>query len=94
MEGKELSFEWNTHKEAINLYKHGVDFSTAALVFKDPDRKMFVDSRHSQQEERLFCLGRVKGRILTVRFLYRQGKIRIIGAGYWRKGEFYYDQKN
>ena len=43
-------------------------------------------------EERLFCLGRVRGKVLTVRFTYREGRIRIYGAGYWRKGRYHYDQ--
>lgn len=32
--------------------------------------------------------------ILTVRFIYRENKIRIIGAGYWRKGKKTYEEKN
>ncbi|MGB4520668.1 MAG: BrnT family toxin [Candidatus Omnitrophota bacterium] len=45
-------------------------------------------------EERFFCIGKVEGKILTVRFIYRGGKIRIFGAGYWRKGERYYEKKD
>lgn len=33
------------------------------------------------------------GGILTVRFTYREGVIRIIGAGYWQKGKVTYDQE-
>jgi len=32
--------------------------------------------------------------VLTVRFTYRDGIIRIIGAGYWRKGKTVYEQEN
>lgn len=32
--------------------------------------------------------------VLTVRFTYRQQTIRIIGAGYWRKGKAIYEQQN
>lgn len=87
------SFEWDLYKESLNIQKHGVDFTTAAYAFKDSDRKIFVDENHNQNEPRLFCIARVNGRILTVRFVYRQGIIRIIGAGYWRKGAKYYDQE-
>jgi len=52
------------------------------LTFQDPRRKVFIDSKHSQSEERYFCIGKVAGRILTVRFVYRGEMIRIIGAGY------------
>jgi uncharacterized protein len=88
------SFIWDKDKEKINMSKHGVDFTLAAQAFKDLNRKIFIDEEHSQQEERYFCIGKVKSRIITVRFLYRNNKIRIIGAGYWRKGRKYYDQKS
>jgi predicted RNA binding protein YcfA (HicA-like mRNA interferase family) len=32
--------------------------------------------------------------ILTVRFTYRKNKIRIIGAGYWRKGKEIYEKSH
>jgi len=86
------SFIWDHEKEFLNIAKHGVDFLTAARAFKDPVRKIYADSKHSKKEERLFCIGKVDDKILTVRFTYRSGKIRIIGAGYWRKGEKYYEE--
>ena len=86
------SFVWDTKKEAANIRKHGVDFETAAKAFKDPGRKIYTDEGHGRAEERLFCLGKVTGRVLTVRFTYREGHIRIYGAGYWRKGRRYYEQ--
>ena len=88
------SFVWDAKKEAANIRKHGVDFETAARVFKDPDRKIYTDELHGQPEERLFCLGTVRGRVLTVRFTYREGRIKIYGAGYWRKGRRYYETKD
>jgi uncharacterized protein len=32
--------------------------------------------------------------ILTVRFTYQDEVIRIIGAGYWRKGKRIYEEEN
>ncbi|MDD5347015.1 MAG: BrnT family toxin [Candidatus Omnitrophica bacterium] len=87
------SFIWDGEKEAANIRKHGVDFSVAAEAFKDPARIILHDEEHSSQEERLYCIGRVEGRILTVRFTIREGVIRIFGAGYWRKGEKRYEKK-
>lgn len=87
------SFVWDYDKELANIDKHGVNFVKAANAFKDNGRKIYIDSRHSKKEERFFCIGKVDGRVLTVRFTYRSGKIRIIGAGYWRKGERYYYEK-
>jgi hypothetical protein len=31
---------------------------------------------------------------MTVRFTYRNGNIRIIGAGYWRKGKEIYEREH
>jgi uncharacterized protein len=87
------SFIWDSRKEKINIAKHGVGFLLASKVFVDTDRIVFVDEKHSDNEERLFCIGKVKNRILTVRFTCRAGKIRILGAGYWRKGRKYYEKK-
>ena len=86
------SFVWDVKKASDNVRKHGVDFETAVRVFKDPGRKIYIDERHSESEERLFCLGKVSGKVLTVRFTYREGRIRIYGAGYWRQGRRYYEQ--
>lgn len=91
---KELSsFIWDFEKESDNIHKHGIDFIMAAKAFKDPKRKIYTDSKHSKKEERFFCIGKVEGKILTVRFTYRGAKIRIFGAGYWRKGGRYYEKR-
>ena len=87
------SFVWDAKKEEANIRKHGVDFETAARAFKDPARKIFADERHGRMEDRLFCIGKVEGEILTVRFLYRDDKVRIFGAGSWRKGRRYYESQ-
>jgi uncharacterized DUF497 family protein len=86
------SFVWDVKKEAANVRKHQVDFETAARAFKDLHRKIYSDEGHGETEERLFCIGKVAGKVLTVRFTYREGKVRIYGAGYWRKGRRYYEQ--
>jgi uncharacterized DUF497 family protein len=91
-----VKFEWDAWKSITNELKHGVSFEIAAIVFADPSRRVFKDERHSIAETRWYCLGRVEGRVLTVRFIYRRQVIRIIGAGYWRKGRKLYEegQKN
>ena len=88
------SFIWDTEKELDNIQKHNVDFITACKVFKDQKRKIYTDSKHSKEEERFFCIGKVENKVLTVRFTYRSQKIRIFGAGYWRKGEIYYERED
>lgn len=88
------SFIWDEEKELNNIQKHGVDFIAAAKAFKDPNRKIYVDSKHTGEEERFFCIGMVEEKILTVRFTYRQRRIRIYGAGHWRRGAGYYEKEN
>jgi hypothetical protein len=78
----------------INIRKHRIDFATAAKAFMDSKRKLFIDSKHSKNEPRYFCVGKAANRIITVRFTYRSNKIRIIGAGCWRKGIRNYEEKN
>jgi uncharacterized protein len=80
------SFEWDIEKDLENQDKHGVWFAQAQYAFADPRRVIAEDLSHSQTEKRYYCFGTVEGGILTVRFTYRRGTIRIFGAGYWRKG--------
>ncbi len=87
-------FEWDQNKNAENQEKHGVAFSLAQYAFADPHRVIAEDLAHSEDETRYFCFGEVEGGILTVRFIYRGGVIRIIGAGYWRKGKKIYEREN
>jgi uncharacterized DUF497 family protein len=87
-------FEWDSVKEKQNLKKHGVSFALAQLAFLDHNRVILEDLEHSDDEKRYYCLGRVAGGIMTVRFTYRENKIRIIGAGYWRKGKKIYEKEN
>jgi len=88
------SFEWDPEKDLINQAKHGVSFSEAQYAFADPQRVIAQDLSHSQSEKRYYCFGKVGGGVMTVRFTYRRGVIRIIGAGYWRKGKKIYEREN
>ena len=87
-------FEWDLRKEQLNLTKHGVGFAEAQAAFLDPLRVIAVDEGHSRKEPRLFCIGRSHRGIVTVRFTQRGDHIRIIGAGYWRKGRQLYEKTN
>jgi len=87
-------FEWDEKKNIANVEKHGVSFEEATKVFDDPDRMTLFDEGHSQIEDRYFCIGNVSGGVLTVRFVIRDTKIRIIGAGYWRGGKKRYEERH
>jgi uncharacterized protein len=88
------NFEWDENKNDLNEQKHGVSFYLAQLAFLDENRIIVRDNEHSLEEERFFCIGKVDEEIITVRFTYRQKKIRIFGAGYWRKGKKLYEKQN
>ena len=88
------SFEWDEKKNDENVKKHGVNFQTAQYAFIDSKRIIAEDLTHSNLEKRYYCFGKVKGGVLTVRFTYRTSKIRIIGAGFWRKGKSIYEKEN
>jgi len=90
----EPSFEWDDAKDRINRVKHGVPFVMAQMAFFDPRRVIAEDLAHSGDEPRYFCFGKVGDGIMTVRFTYRAGRIRIFGAAYWRKGKSTYEQQN
>jgi uncharacterized DUF497 family protein len=89
----EVSFEWDRQKDTENQRKHGVSFTAAQAAFLDPGRVLASDSTHSGAEPRFYCFGRVADGILTVRFTHRGQIIRIIGAGYWRKGKRIYEAR-
>ncbi|WP_413437436.1 BrnT family toxin [Sulfuriferula sp. GW1] len=91
---KKTRFEWDADKDAENQSKHGVSLSLAQHAFSDHNRVIAEDLAHSKSEQRYFCFGEVDGGILTVRFTYRGGVIRIFGAGYWRKGKTIYEHEN
>lgn len=76
-----MEFEWDEDKEQINIKKHGIDFSTAALVFGDNNRIEKYDGVHSDDEDRYITIGSI-GNMVVVMVVYteRSGAIRIISA--------------
>lgn len=90
------SFEWDDTKDGENQLKHGVSFAEAQFAFLDKNRIIAEDLGHSDKEKRYYCFGydHLSEGILTVRLTYRKNRIRIFGAGYWRKGKKIYEQEN
>jgi hypothetical protein len=89
-----VRFEWDSAKDFENFVKHGVSFFEAQAAFADERRVVVEDVAHSVGEPRYYCLGRVAKGILTVRFTVRSDVVRIIGAGFWRKGKAIYEREN
>ena len=88
-----MTFEWDEIKNQENIIKHGVSFETAQEAFFDIERIIIKDVKHSDNEDRFFCIGDDGNGIITVRFTIRDKNIRIFGAGYWREGRYRYEQK-
>lgn len=87
-------FEWDEDKNKQNQLKHGLPFEIAQYAFSDPKRIIAEDLSHRGRENRYYCFGKVGGGVITVRFTYRGGVIRIFGGGYWRKGSNIYEKEN
>jgi len=78
-----LHFDWDAHKAATNLHKHGVSFEEARTVFFDEDALLRPDEDHSDEEDRFLLLGLSNRlRILIVCHCYREEDeiIRVISA--------------
>jgi uncharacterized protein len=71
-----------------------VAFADAQLAFLDPAGVIAKDLSHSKGEARFYCFGETGGGVLTVRFTYRGGVIRIVGAGHWRRGKKIYEAQS
>lgn len=61
-------------------------------VFADPKRLIVPNQFHSSKEDRFYAIGHDGLGVLTVRFTLRNGAIRVIGAGYWRKQRRLYEK--
>ena len=73
-------FEWDEAKANGNLAKHGVPFSYATRVFLD-DELIDIDvSRTADGESRRKIVGVIEGRLYSVVYTRRAGRIRLISA--------------
>ena len=74
-----MPFEWDPHKQRVNLEKHGVQFADAIVVFDDALAVTVPDS--SGDEERFITMGNDGfGRLLTIVYTWRSDVIRLISA--------------
>lgn len=81
-----VEFEWDEYKAHENFEKHGVSFLEAVSSFSNEHGLVLKDEKHSTFESRYYFIGlSKKARVLTVYYTHRAKRIRIIGAGEWRK---------
>lgn len=74
------AFEWDEVKAAENYAKHSVSFEVATGVFKDPFGVERLDDREDYGEDRYILIGTAEGAVLTVVYVERNDRIRIISA--------------
>lgn len=78
-----IEFTWDEDKNLKNRKKHGVWFEEAQSVFDDIYGRLFLDSSHSDQEERFVLIGySSSSKLLVVVHCHREADsiIRIISA--------------
>ncbi len=90
----EDDFEWDDEKAAANAEKHGVTFTEARSVFRDPFAIELLDDREDHNEDRYILIGMSTASVLVVVYTERNDRNRIISA---RKAEpnerrFYHEQ--
>lgn len=77
-----MRIESDSKKEATNRLKHGLDFSLALSVFRDP-LAVTVYDRHKNGEDRWHTFGEVEGYLILVVHTYPDPEddnwVRVIG---------------
>ena len=82
-----MDFEWDAKKRQDNIKKHGVDFTEAIQVFRDPLRIEALDDRWIDQEDRWLVIGITSLGVLFVVYTIRGKTCRIISARRATKNE-------
>jgi len=80
-----VEFEFDPAKSAVNLEKHGIDFTQAQQLWQDVAR-VEIPAR-TTDEPRWLVIGRIDGKQWSVVVTYRQRRARIISARRSRKEE-------
>ena len=73
-----MEFEFDPKKSDLNRQKHGIDFSTAQLLWADPDR-VRIPAKDTD-EPRFMVIGMIEQKHWSAIITYRDEKIRIISV--------------
>ena len=83
-----MTFEWDTIKAKLNVWKHGVSFEEATTALLDPLSKTALDRDHSIEEHRFIAFEMsARQRLLVVSYTEHDETIRLISARLATKGE-------
>jgi uncharacterized DUF497 family protein len=73
-------FEWDEHKNELNIAKHGLDFADSAYIFAGTIFTR-LDVREDYGEERWLATGMLDGRVIVVVYTEpSENVIRMISA--------------
>jgi len=89
-----LQIDYDEDKNAINIHKHGISFTTASHAFNDPNAVIEFDELHSIHEDRYNLIGCLDGHILFIVYTMRGEVPSMISARPATKKEIerYYKQ--
>jgi uncharacterized DUF497 family protein len=74
-----MKFAWSPEKEQENIIKHGINFSDAVQIFRDPRRIERHDDDSSDFEDRWQTIGRA-GKVFFVVYTERHDYTWVISA--------------
>jgi len=78
-----IEFDWDEKKNKANRKKHGIWFEEAQSVFDDVHGRLFLDSEHSDHEDRFILIGYSSSdKFLVVVHCHHESEsvVRIISA--------------
>ncbi|MBN9576850.1 MAG: BrnT family toxin [Alphaproteobacteria bacterium] len=76
-----MYFEWDEAKAASNFRKHGIAFEYATGVFLDRFAVEKLDPENAEHgEDRIVIVGIAESLLLSVVYVERDGRVRLISA--------------
>lgn len=75
-----MEFEFDPAKDEANRFKHGLRLAFGMRVFLDPFHEVLSSFRPVDGEDRYKAVGLVGGKLYTVVYVWRGGKIRLISV--------------
>lgn len=83
-----MTFQWDSIKARLNLWKYGVSFAEASTALLDSLAKTALDPDHSVDEYRFITFGlSARQRLLVVSYTERDEIVRLISARLATRGE-------
>jgi Uncharacterized protein conserved in bacteria len=80
-----IKFDWDPYKSGLNRQKYGIDFSSARMLWEDPER-IEIEAPFPL-ENRFILIGKINNNLWTAIHAIRNETIRIISVRRSRKEE-------